>query len=228
MSSSASAATAPPSPRCYEGVCFGCHMNILPQQFIDLQKGVEILQCPHCQRILYWQEEEAEGDSGPILSRDMGGAGSRAAIFRALAEGLDLARVRERFGLSAEDLRDIFREAADYYARSGGRGLVASYCDGASRGNPGPAGAGVVLFDPGRRGPGRNGGYLGETTNNVAEYQALLLGLKRARDLGVKKIQVSADSELLVRQLNGHYRVKAPTSSPLAGSPAGIAEVRGL
>ena len=45
----------------YEGVCFGCHMNILPQQFIDLQKGEEILQCPHCQRILYWQEEEAEG-----------------------------------------------------------------------------------------------------------------------------------------------------------------------
>lgn len=42
-----------------EGVCFGCHMNILPQQFIDLQKGVEIIQCPHCQRILYWQEEEA-------------------------------------------------------------------------------------------------------------------------------------------------------------------------
>ena len=49
-----------------EGVCLGCHMNILPQQFIDLQKGVEIIQCPHCQRILYWQEEEAleEGVSG--------------------------------------------------------------------------------------------------------------------------------------------------------------------
>jgi predicted nucleic acid-binding Zn-ribbon protein len=44
-----------------EGVCLGCHMNILPQQFIDLQKGVEILQCPHCQRILYWQEEAEEG-----------------------------------------------------------------------------------------------------------------------------------------------------------------------
>jgi predicted nucleic acid-binding Zn-ribbon protein len=43
----------------YEGVCSGCHMNILPQQFIDLQKGEEILQCPHCQRILYWQEEGA-------------------------------------------------------------------------------------------------------------------------------------------------------------------------
>ncbi len=42
----------------HEGVCFGCHMNILPQQFIDLQKGEEIIQCPHCQRILYWQDEE--------------------------------------------------------------------------------------------------------------------------------------------------------------------------
>jgi hypothetical protein len=43
-----------------EGVCLGCHMNILPQQFMDLQKGVEILQCPHCQRILYWLEEVEE------------------------------------------------------------------------------------------------------------------------------------------------------------------------
>lgn len=49
--------------RVLEGVCFGCHMNILPQQFIDLQKGEELLQCPHCQRILYWQEEEAEGEA---------------------------------------------------------------------------------------------------------------------------------------------------------------------
>jgi predicted nucleic acid-binding Zn-ribbon protein len=44
----------------HEGVCLGCHMNILPQQFIDLQKGLEILQCPHCQRILYWSEEVGE------------------------------------------------------------------------------------------------------------------------------------------------------------------------
>ena len=43
-----------------DGVCMGCNMNILPQQFIDLQKGSEILQCPHCQRILYWVEDEAE------------------------------------------------------------------------------------------------------------------------------------------------------------------------
>jgi predicted nucleic acid-binding Zn-ribbon protein len=48
----------------HEGVCLGCHMNILPQQFIDLQKGLEILQCPHCQRILYWADEVAEASPG--------------------------------------------------------------------------------------------------------------------------------------------------------------------
>jgi hypothetical protein len=47
----------------HEGVCLGCHMNILPQQFIDLQKGLEILQCPHCQRILYWDDEMGEADA---------------------------------------------------------------------------------------------------------------------------------------------------------------------
>jgi len=47
----------------HEGVCLGCHMNILPQQFIDLQRGLEILQCPHCQRILYWADEVEE--AGP-------------------------------------------------------------------------------------------------------------------------------------------------------------------
>jgi predicted nucleic acid-binding Zn-ribbon protein len=47
----------------HEGVCLGCHMNILPQQFIDLQKGLEILQCPHCQRILYWADEGEEAEA---------------------------------------------------------------------------------------------------------------------------------------------------------------------
>lgn len=52
----------------FDGFCFGCHMNILPQQFIDLQKGEEILQCPHCQRILYWQEEEVEDADQQVQS----------------------------------------------------------------------------------------------------------------------------------------------------------------
>jgi ribonuclease HI len=89
------------------------------------------------------------------------------------------------------------------------------HCDGASRGNPGPAGAGMVLHDPQGRLQVRKGRYLGKTTNNVAEYQALLLGLEEAQKLSVKKLRILADSELLVKQLNGLYRVKSPHLLPL-------------
>lgn len=126
-----------------------------------------------------------------------------------MAEGLNPAQVRERFGLSAEALQDIFREAADYYADLEG-GVWSLYCDGASRGNPGLAGAGVVLIDPNGDIREELREFLGQATNNVAEYRGLLLGLKRARDLGVKKMRVCSDSELLVRQINGSYRVKQP------------------
>ena len=68
----------------------------------------------------------------------------RAAIFQALAQGLDLAGVRDRFGLSPEALQELFREAADLY-RDREEGFWRLHCDGASRGNPGPAGAGIVL-----------------------------------------------------------------------------------
>ena len=117
--------------------------------------------------------------------------------------------MRERFGLSAEALQDLFREAADHYADLE-EGVWSLYCDGASRGNPGLAGAGVVLIDPSGEVREQLREFLGQVTNNVAEYRGLLLGLKRARDLGVKKIRVFSDSELLVRQINGSYRVKQP------------------
>ena len=108
----------------------------------------------------------------------------------------------------------MFRDAAD---RHGDRqeGFWRLHCDGACRGNPGPAGAGMVLHDPQGRLQVRKGRYLGETTNNVAEYQALLLGLEEAQRLSVKKLRVLADSELMVKQLNGHYRVKSPHLLPL-------------
>jgi ribonuclease HI len=138
----------------------------------------------------------------------------RAAIFAALAQGLDLPGVQERFGLTPEDLQQLFREAATLY-RNRDVGFWRLHCDGASRGNPGPAGAGMVLFDPQGRLQANQGRYLGETTNNVAEYQALLLGLEAARQLKVKKLQVLADSELMVKQINGRYRVKAPHLIPL-------------
>lgn len=139
----------------------------------------------------------------------MTNAANRAAIFRALAQGLDLAGVQEQFHLSAEELRDLFREAAGYYAGLE-EGVWSLYCDGASRGNPGLAGAGVVLLDPEGEVRLQEKAFLGQTTNNVAEYRALLLGLQQARKLGIRKLRIHSDSELLVRQINGVYRVKQP------------------
>jgi ribonuclease HI len=88
--------------------------------------------------------------------------------------------------------------------------LVASAAiDGGARGNPGPAGCGFVLEirDGDRE---EHAIFLGETTNNVAEYASLLAALTRALELGVVDIEVRSDSELLVRQLTGRYRVRAP------------------
>jgi ribonuclease HI len=137
-----------------------------------------------------------------------------AAIFQALAAGRNLKEVREQFQLSPEQLQELFSEVAGHF-RDLEEGVWSLYCDGASRGNPGQAGAGAVLIDALGAIKGQYGEYLGQVTNNVAEYQALILGLKMARNLGVKKIQVFADSELLVRQLKGQYRVKAAHLLPL-------------
>ena len=82
--------------------------------------------------------------------------------------------------------------------------------DGAARGNPGPAGAGAVLWDEQGRVLERLGKYLGRQTNNVAEYHGLLLGLRRAQQLGAEELEVVADSELMIRQLSGSYQVRAP------------------
>lgn len=80
--------------------------------------------------------------------------------------------------------------------------------DGASRGNPGPAGAGVVLSDSRGKKLKELSVYLGESTNNVAETCALILGLQEALRLGSLKVLVLTDSELLARQVTGEYRVK--------------------
>jgi ribonuclease HI len=87
--------------------------------------------------------------------------------------------------------------------------------DGASRGNPGPSGAGAVIEFGDGRAPAELCRYLGETTNNVAEYRALLLALEEAALHAVSSITVHSDSELLVRQLKGEYKVKAEHLRPL-------------
>jgi ribonuclease HI len=88
------------------------------------------------------------------------------------------------------------------------------YCDGACSGNPGKSGIGVVISisdDEGLSGLANQhtiSEYIGNATNNIAEYSALIRGLEKAGSLGIKKLKVFLDSELLVRQMNGVYKVK--------------------
>lgn len=85
---------------------------------------------------------------------------------------------------------------------------VIAYSDGGSRGNPGPSAAGYVILDPQDNLLFEGGKYLGVTTNNQAEYQAVFLGLEKAKDIGAKHVDFRMDSLLVVNQLNGAYRVK--------------------
>jgi ribonuclease HI len=84
------------------------------------------------------------------------------------------------------------------------------FADGGARGNPGPAGAGAYLEDETGKPAARIYKYLGETTNNVAEYSALYFGLKEALRQKVPKLLIRMDSQLVVRQIQGSYRVKEP------------------
>lgn len=90
------------------------------------------------------------------------------------------------------------------------------YADGAARGNPGPAGAGAVLLDDRGEVLAELRRSLGRATNNVAEYEALILGLEEARRRGVDRILVRMDSMLVVRQMQGLWKIKHPGLRPRA------------
>lgn len=89
------------------------------------------------------------------------------------------------------------------------------FVDGASRGNPGPSGIGVVLKDPSGTKVTESSYYIGKTTNNVAEYIALIIGLIEALSLGVEELEVFVDSELLERQIKGIYKIRNESLKPL-------------
>jgi len=95
------------------------------------------------------------------------------------------------------------------------RGKVVAVIDGAARGNPGPAAYGILFKDAAGKTLARLNGRLGETTNNVAEYRALLAALEYATERQTKRLTVYCDSELVVRQMQGHYRVQSPGLKPL-------------
>ncbi|HXL40754.1 MAG TPA: ribonuclease HI family protein [Myxococcales bacterium] len=148
-----------------------------------------------------------------------------AQLLLAIAEHETLEKTRAA-------LQGLTREAAEKLLRGAARQLqqespppeakkappahaVIVYSDGAARGNPGPAGAGAVLVDHAGKVVARLGRFLGKQTNNFAEYQGLLLGLKHAKELGYRQVEVRADSQLLIRQLKGEYAVRHAGLKPL-------------
>jgi len=92
---------------------------------------------------------------------------------------------------------------------------ITAYCDGGSRGNPGPSGFGVFLQDESGKPVAELSEYLGKQTNNYAEYSGLLASLNFALEKGHSRLRVVSDSELMVKQIKGQYRVNSPDLKPL-------------
>ncbi len=144
-----------------------------------------------------------------------------SALLRGLAASLDVdLLIEEHPHLSRSAIRKLLIEAADRLdalppsspgeSKEGtDAGHLTARIDGASRGNPGPAGAGVLLERDGKK-LAVESLFLGRTTNNAAEYEALLAALRLAarQPGGPHRLTVLSDSELLVRQINGEYRVR--------------------
>lgn len=152
-----------------------------------------------------------------------------AQLLLAIAEHETLEKTCAALGLTREGAVKLLRGAALQLQQekpqpsappkqkptAAGARVVRVYSDGAARGNPGPAGAGAVLIDATGAVIARLGRYLGTKTNNVAEYEGLLLGLKHAQELGYRQVEVRADSQLLIRQLKGEYAVRHAGLKPL-------------
>lgn len=134
-----------------------------------------------------------------------------ALILKTLAETLDIGETIKNCDIHQEDLKVVLFRAASRVSASARPALEDSlltiFVDGASRGNPGPSGAGFAIYCDGKLLEGQ-AQYLGEVTNNQAEYNALILALERASELGGKKVMVKSDSELMVKQMRGEYKVK--------------------
>lgn len=101
-------------------------------------------------------------------------------------------------------------------------GWITAHCDGGSRGNPGPAGFGAVVTGPGGQVLARLSQFLGIQTNNFAEYSGLLAVLKWAREHGHRHLRVVSDSELMVKQMKGQYKVASPGLRPLWEEARGL------
>lgn len=108
-------------------------------------------------------------------------------------------------------------ESPEPIPTSGKQSLLIANVDGGARGNPGPAGYGVFIEDESGRPVAELSEYLGHKTNNYAEYSGLLAALSYALDHGAKALRVISDSELMVKQIKGQYKVNSPSLKDLHG-----------
>jgi len=150
-------------------------------------------------------------------------------ILRSVYRHLDRKAVlAEHPGMSEADLEGFFRRLSLCLPKVDGKreasrpakgaaagGRLVLHVDGASRGNPGPAAYGVVVQDESGRIVAEAAKAIGRATNNEAEYHGLIRGLELAREHGAREVAVRADSQLMVRQINGRYRVKSARLRPL-------------
>lgn len=154
-----------------------------------------------------------------------------------LKRTLDLKKTIERLGMTDSEARDLIASLQlklklelkpklklSEQKLAAKAPFYSVYVDGASRGNPGRAGAGAVIKDSHGNVIKRMKKGLGITTNNMAEYRALIMGLEEAKRLGLDRVKVFADSELVVKQIKGEYRVKNETLRPLYSEALDLAE----
>ena len=164
--------------------------------------------------------------SPPLFEEKEGGAPAEESVLRHLAQTLSVTKTLKRFSsLKPEDLQGILLRCAQRAEKKEEaieafppRKEVPEFfimADGASRGNPGEAGVGIVICDARGRTIKEIKQFLGTATNNVAEYQAAILAVKKALDLGAGSVVLSLDSELVARQLRGEYKVREAHLKPL-------------
>jgi ribonuclease HI len=144
-------------------------------------------------------------------------------VITELQRGADLGSAARSAGLNRETAERFLDSIKTYLARRDGtrsparKGLrLTAVSDGASRGNPGEAACGVIITDADGEELLRRGKRLGVATNNTAEYHGVILALELAQALGASELVVKLDSELVVKQLRGEYKVKNASLKPLA------------
>ncbi|MDZ7374766.1 MAG: ribonuclease HI family protein [candidate division KSB1 bacterium] len=137
-------------------------------------------------------------------------------LWRGFAQSVDIDAIASKMGCGRQEVESLLGAVEELLARNWGEERRCTiFVDGASRGNPGPSGIGVVIRDEEGEREWRVSEFIGEATNNVAEYRALLCGLRKAMELACTEVEVRSDSELLVKQLDGRYRVRDPKLVPL-------------